>query len=69
MPIHEIHMSLPSASVVNTDVEIKVFSDGVKLGELHVSKGSVDWLPARRPIEIRLSWEKFAQVMEDTEGR
>lgn len=62
-------MSLPSASVINTDVEIKVFSDAAKLGELHISKGSVDWLPARRPVEIRLSWEKFAQVMEEAEGR
>ena len=69
MPVHEIHMSLPSASVVNTDVEIKVFSDGVKLGELHVSKGSVDWLPAHSPREIRIPWERFARLMDEYAGR
>jgi hypothetical protein len=31
MPVHEIRMSLPPASVINTDVEIEVFSDDLKL--------------------------------------
>jgi hypothetical protein len=65
MPVHEIRMSLPRASVVNSDVEVEVWSDNAKLGELHLSKGTIDWRPAHTAREIRLSWEKFARLMED----
>ena len=69
MPVHEIRMSLPRASVINTDVEIEVFSDEVKLGELHLSKGSIDWRPAHSPREIKVPWERFARLMDDYAGR
>ena len=69
MPVHEIRMSLPRASVINTDVEVEVFSDETKLGELHLSKGTIDWRPAHSPNEIRLTWERFARLMDDYAGR
>jgi len=69
MPVHEIRMSLPRASVINTDVEIEVFSDETKLGELHLSKGTIDWRPAHSPREIRMSWERFARLMDEYAGR
>jgi len=69
MPVHEIRMSLPRAAVINSDVEIQVWSDDVKLGELHVSKGTIDWRPAHTTREIRLPWERFARLMEEFAGR
>ena len=69
MPIHDIRMSLPRALIVNTDVEIEVYSDGEKLGELHLSKGTIDWRPAHSPREIKLPWERFARLMEEAVGR
>jgi hypothetical protein len=66
MPVHEIRLSLPRSEVINTDVEIEVMSDGVKLGELRLSKGSIDWRPAKaRQRVATLTWEQFARVMED----
>jgi hypothetical protein len=38
-------------------------ADG-KLGELHVSRGTVDWLPRNAQTRDRLSWDRFGQVME-----
>ena len=69
MPVHEIRMSMPRATIINTDVEVEVYSDDVKLGELHLSKGTIDWRPARSPREIRLGWERFAQLMDEFAGR
>jgi hypothetical protein len=40
---------------------------GAKLGELHVSRGSLDWWP--RGIHTKattITWKKFATVMEAT---
>jgi hypothetical protein len=65
MPVHEIRLSLPRASVINADVEIEVWSDDAKLGELHLSKGTIDWRPAHAAREIRLPWERFARLMEE----
>jgi hypothetical protein len=41
-----------------------VKSDGRLLGELLVSKGTIDWRPGRHHYTVRLTWEKFARLME-----
>jgi hypothetical protein len=63
MPMHEIEATLPAHQVVNTDLRITVKSDGRTLGVLAVSKGTIDWTPARRKT-ISLEWERFADVMD-----
>jgi hypothetical protein len=67
MPQHEIEASLPAHSITKTDVTIIVNSDGQRLGELLISKGSIDWRPARRwrdTSTCKLRWERFDQVMQ-----
>jgi hypothetical protein len=55
----------PPTVVMRSDVSFVVFLDEERLGELSVSKGTIDWKPARRRQPISLSWEKFAQLMEN----
>jgi hypothetical protein len=50
--------------VVNTDLSVIVNSDGQRLGELLISKGSLDWRPARHQYSVKISWENFARLME-----
>ena len=66
MATHEItvHPSRP-LEVVNADLVIEVSSDGRKLGQLQVSRGTVDWLPANHLNPISLEWERFDQIMRD----
>jgi hypothetical protein len=64
MPKHDIEAALPAHRILNTDVQIVVKSDGRLLGELRVSKGTIDWRPGRHQYTVRLSWEKFARLME-----
>ena len=49
MARHDIEMEIPPKVVLNSDVRFVVRSDGVKLGELLVSKGSVAWIPGHSP--------------------
>ena len=52
---------------ISPTLDIK--SDGSKLGSLLISKGNIEWVPANNSVKKRrLSWEKFAQLME-TEGK
>lgn len=51
--------------VVNADLVIEVRSDEDKLGELRVSKGSIDWAPSHARTAISLTWEQFDRLMRD----
>ncbi|MGO9853984.1 MAG: hypothetical protein ACLPYY_02920 [Acidimicrobiales bacterium] len=65
MAKHEVSLRLNQGiTIEQVDVTFPVWSDDERLGRLRVSKGSVDWQPARGQMVHRLSWEKFAAMME-----
>ena len=70
MPEHQItvHPSRPLA-VNAADLVIEVSSDDAKLGELRVSRGSIDWVPRshQHPVSS-LTWEQFDRLMRDQSG-
>jgi hypothetical protein len=62
---HEIEMKIPTTkAVMNADVVFEIRCDGEKLGELHVSKGSIDWYHANAKKPTKMRWERFDEVME-----
>jgi len=66
MPEHRItvHPSKP-LEVAAADLVIEVTSDGEKLGELRVSRGSIDWAPKNHSYGIAFTWEQFDALMRD----
>ena len=68
MATHDVTIDLPTRFVLHSDVTFVVWSDDAKLGELQVSKGSIDWLPGNGRTRYRMRWEKFNEVMK-SEGR
>lgn len=66
---HEVTLDLATKFVLHKDVKIEVKTSEGKLGELLVSKGNVEWLPAGNSVnKRRLSWTRFAELME-SEGK
>jgi hypothetical protein len=66
MARHEVNMRLPKEQVVSADIEFSVKRNGSKLGELHVSKGNVEWWPARsKSKKKRLGWQELADLFEE----
>jgi hypothetical protein len=65
MPVHRIELEIPVKAIVNADARFIIYSDNEKLGELLISKGSLDWWPARRRRRVRLRWEAFAGLMDE----
>lgn len=60
-----VHPSRP-LEVVNADLVIEVASDEAKLGELRISRGSIDWSPRGHHHATRsMSWEEFAELMTE----
>ena len=69
MPAHKLDLNLPKSTIVNSDAEVVVHSDGVLLGRLFISKGGVDWRPGNnKKFHYSMRWEQFGDIME-LEGR
>lgn len=66
MPQHEVRMKVPARTqVINSDVVFAIYADARKLGELKISKGTIDWKPTRHQSAIQLTWEHFDRRMTD----
>ena len=66
MPTHHVEMSIPTTKVVlSADVVFEVRSNGDKLGELRISKGSIDWSPTNAKNPIKRTWEQFDRLMRE----
>jgi hypothetical protein len=66
MATHLISMKQPKEVVLGKDVIFSIKRDGQKLGELHVSKGNLEWVPAGSKVKTyRLRWSQVAALFED----
>jgi len=65
VPQHRVEIVQPPNRVLNSDFTFIVYSDDAKLGELRVSKGSVDWRPGKGKKVVKKTWEQFSRLMED----
>ena len=66
MASHAISMKQPQEVILGKDIQFIVKRDGRKLGELHVSKGNLEWVPAGSKVKTyRLRWTQVATVFEE----
>jgi hypothetical protein len=63
VPKHHIEISLPTKPLKNVDATISVWSGSKKLGELHISQGTLDWKRARKKAKS-FSWERLAALLD-----
>jgi len=64
VPKHHIEISLPTKPLKNVDTTITVWSDNELLGEMYISRGSLDWRSARRRTVKRIRWERLAELLD-----
>jgi hypothetical protein len=65
MARHRIQIEQPPKMVLHSDVVFSVYSNEAKLGELRISKGSIDWVPAGQRRAYWLLWERFDEVIQE----
>jgi hypothetical protein len=63
MAIHSVSFSTPTRELGKADVEFVVKKDGAKLGELHVSNGSVVWYPTGNSYGYKLGWQEIGGLI------
>ena len=67
MSQHRVDLRLPTKPIDlgNGDTALEVYADGVKLGELGISRGGISWWARDAKRSTRdMTWEKFAELME-----
>ena len=69
MAVHRVELALPSTDIQNADVTISVWSDDELLGDLLVSRGTIDWRPAHHHTRFSMEWERFDGVMRENARR
>lgn len=67
MADHKVLLSFTKPLEIGSkDIVFEIKSKGVKLGELYISQGNIEWRPTKAQVhKRRLSWEKFADLMAD----
>ncbi len=65
MPSHNVKFSLPERELGKVDARFYIYEDGKKLGEITISKGSIEYFPASTPKPVAMSWSKFDKVMRE----
>jgi hypothetical protein len=68
MAVHRVELALPATDIQNADATVSVWSDDELLGELRISRGTIDWRPGRHHTVFSMDWERFDEMMR-TSGR
>ena len=65
MASHDVTLKRAKAEIINSDFVFEVKRNNRKLGELHISRGAIEWVPNNARYKRRLPWQKFAKLMEE----
>lgn len=69
MAKHDVSFSIPQRSLGKADVEFLIKRNGVVLGTLAVSNGSLVWFPKKTTYGYKMGWDKFDRLMENEATR
>jgi hypothetical protein len=61
---HSVKFGIRDRDRGNVDIEFDVKGRSGKIGELHLSKGGIDWFPKNAHVPISLGWAELAKLIE-----
>ena len=65
MAQHEVKFNVPKRPLAHKDIEFEVTANGVKIGELRVSKGGILWVSRNDQLGRKLGWRRLAELAEE----
>ena len=58
------HLSVHGLSRAGTSLSLEIFARQEKIGELEIGRGALYWKGGKRHTRKRLSWTRFAEMMD-----
>jgi hypothetical protein len=65
MAEHTVEFAVPARPLGNNDIVFEVRGNGLKVGELKVSRGGVVWRPAGQRGTHVMRWGRFNKLMQE----
>lgn len=64
--IHQVRAALSNVSLVRarSSLKLTLYARNEKIGQLEIGRGSLYWSGKRRHRSKRLSWTRFAEMMD-----
>jgi hypothetical protein len=62
---HAVKASLEVPGLARPAARLKVYADRQKLGEITLGRGSLYWYGRHRQKHRRISWTRFAAMMDE----
>lgn len=63
------NLNVPELTKAGSSLELFVYAQGEKIGELELGRGGVYWRGGRKHKRKRLSWSRFAEMMNEVTYR
>ena len=58
-------LNVQELTKAGTSLSLEISARGEKIGELEIGRGALYWRGGRRQTKKRLSWSRFAELMDD----
>lgn len=59
------NLQVMELSKAGTSLQLEIFADELKLGDLTIGRGSLYWHGRNRQSSKRISWTRFAKMMDE----
>ena len=65
--IHQVRAALSNVSLVRarSSLDLTLYARNEKIGQLEIGRGSLYWSGKRRHRSKRISWTRFAEMMDE----
>jgi hypothetical protein len=60
-----VHLQVFGITKAGTSLDLEIYSEGEKLGQLTIGRGSVNWRGGNRKSVKRIRWPVFAEWMNE----
>ena len=60
-----VHLNVFGITKAGTSLDLEIYSEGEKLGQLTIGRGSVNWRGGNRKSVKRIRWPEFAEWMNE----
>jgi len=58
-------LRVPGLSKAGSSLDLKIYASKLKLGEMTIGRGSLYWYGRYRQKRKRISWTRFAEMMDE----
>ncbi|MDT4966660.1 MAG: hypothetical protein QOJ64_1397 [Acidobacteriota bacterium] len=59
------HLQISELSKAGSSLELEIYASKQKIGTLIIGRGSLFWYGRNRQIRKRVSWTRFAEMMDE----